>query len=91
MWEWLTDKDWKTWIGHGLIAVLIMGAALGAGLEGRVGVFAVAIHFTLREVENAWEAKRLGIARDAKVIDGFWDWMVPVLVAIVIDALARTL
>lgn len=51
LWAWLTDRNWKTWIGHGL---------WGVGFEWTLGwlhwsyaLVSVVVTFAFREVDNA--------------------------------------
>ena len=75
IWTWLHAKDWRTWLGHGLQGLLIPAVAVWLGLAFMAGVFAVLIHFVLREVPGIITALKAG--NTSKLRDGLFDLWAP--------------
>ena len=76
IWDWLHDADYKTWIGHGLQGFLIVLVADVTGLGVAAGVFAVLVHFVLREIPGMAIALKAGDT--LKLRDGLFDLMAPI-------------
>ena len=75
IWAWLHSKDWLTWIGHGLQGLAIVAVADVSGLGVGAGVFAVSVHFGLREGPGLVIAAVGGDT--AKLRDGLGDLWAP--------------
>ena len=75
VWAWLNDRDWKTWIGHGLQGLVIVAVADVTGLGVGAGVFAVGVHFGLREGPGLVIAAAAGDT--PKLRDGLFDLWTP--------------
>lgn len=87
VWNWLHDRDWKTWLGHlaQAVAIMLVGVPVG-GLSA--GLYANSVHWGLREGPGIVQAVRAGDTR--KIIDGFGDLAGPLL-GIALFALVRSL
>jgi hypothetical protein len=79
---WITDADWKTWIGHAMLGatIVLVGYNMGVGFDGVI--FGALAAFVYREVSDliAWVGKpypkrSLG----AKLRDGFIDLWAPLV------------
>jgi len=92
IWLNLTDKNWKTWIGHSVLGLVIffIVANLGratTGVNWAVSAAAATAYFFGREVTNiepyvvAYITDRTQIPVE-KVIDGFFDFWAPTFVVI---------
>ncbi len=76
IWAWLHARNWRTWVGHGLQAFIIM--AIGtAGWGIGAGLFANAVHWPLREGPGIVKAVRGGDT--AKLVDGLGDLAGPMV------------
>ena len=75
IWQWLHATDAITWAGHGVQGFLIVLVAGGTGLGVGAGIFAVAVHFLLRELPGMVVAVRAG--NTLKLRDGLFDLMAP--------------
>ena len=76
IWKWIHSKDYLTWIGHGLQGFIIPVVAVAIGLSVGAGVFAVIVHFTLREAPGLVIALKAGDT--PKLRDGMFDLMAPI-------------
>ncbi len=76
LWAWLHSTDAITWAGHGLQGFLIVLVADKTGLGMAAGVFAVVVHFGLREAPGLVIAAKAGDT--LKLRDGLFDLMAPI-------------
>lgn len=94
VWQWLTDRNWKTWLGHALLGALIGALGVAARVDD-VGIsYAVVCAFLYRELSDlamyfvtpvAERTKPLG----EKLVDGFFDLWAPVLGCVLAVLLLR--
>jgi len=94
VWTYLTDKNWKTWIGHALLGVSIFFAVAGmtllaGGINWAVAATAASAYFFGREVTNL-EPYIMRYITDKeniptlKIVDGFFDFWTPMFIVIFI-------
>ena len=92
IWTYMTDKNWKTWIGHAVLGVAIFFAVagmsiLGGGLSWSVAATAAAAYFFGREVTNLEPYIMKYITEKEqiptiKIVDGFFDFWTPMFLVI---------
>jgi hypothetical protein len=75
IWAWLHSSDAITWAGHGLQGFVIVLVADVTGLGVAAGVFAVVVHFGLRELPGLVQAAK---GDTKKFRDGLFDLMAPI-------------
>ena len=92
VWLYLSDKNWKTWIGHLVLGVAIFFAVAGmtllaGGFNWAVAAAAASAYFFGREVTNLepyvmryiTEKERIPAL---KLVDGFFDFWTPMFAVI---------
>ena len=73
LYSWFTDKDWRTWLSHGLV---MLGALVGARYYGELGAgLGVFAFYVLREAGD--------IKRDGFKTDNIGDLLAPALVLLI--------
>lgn len=90
---WITDADWKTWVGHGLLGALVALVGFAAGV-GPVGVgYAVFAAFFYREISDlaSWASSDDPGKKplQAKLKDGFIDLWAPLAGAAIVGLFFR--
>lgn len=91
-WKYLTDKNWKTWIGHAVLGIAIFFIVAGmtlvtGGISWSVAATAAAAYFFGREVTNLEPYVMKYITEKEniptlKIVDGFFDFWTPMFVVI---------
>lgn len=92
VWEYLTDRNWKTWLGHAVLGVVIFFAVAGMSLvtgelNFAVAAAAAAAYFFGREVTNL-EPYVMEYIKDRKqiptlkIVDGFFDFWTPMFIVV---------
>ena len=77
VWNWLHSSDALTWAGHGVQGFVIPMVAILIGLSMNAGVFAVLVHFTLREIPGIVFALKNGETLILR--DGLFDLFAPIV------------
>jgi len=85
--DWITDVNWKTWLGHGFLGLLIffivaLIGLLTSGVNWTVCATAATAYFLGRETRDLepYIADRIKYGTPIppkKVIDGFFDFWTP--------------
>ena len=85
--KWLYARDWRTWIGHGLLGFIIMAIGLMVGFGVNAAVWAVFVAFVYRELDDLlkwWGAdKETRRPFGDKLKDGFLDLWSPLAGAVI--------
>ena len=76
IWDWLHSSDAITWASHGFQGFIIPIVAVTIGLSVEAGIFAVLVHFSLREIPGLIIALKAG--NTPALRDGLFDLMAPV-------------
>lgn len=89
IWTWLTDKNWKTWIGHivkySVIFFIVSLCAWGNWSIGAAGAIGMVLGREETNIEPYVMGKLLKTKEEIpfdKVVDGFFDWFAPTFVVI---------
>lgn len=101
IWQDITDKDWKTWVGHALLGIVIFFVTAGltvstGGVNWAVCAAASTAYFLGREVTNI-EPYIAAYIQDKtpipmrKITDGFFDFWTPMFVSILLAVILERL
>jgi hypothetical protein len=78
---WMYARDWRTWIGHGVLGFVFMAAGLLLGYSISAAAWAVLVAFLYREIGDliGWffEDKATRLTLHDKLRDGFFDLWAP--------------
>lgn len=87
VWTAITDRNWKTWLGHLALGLAIFGVMMLFGATTGEAAAAGSFYFFGREVTNiepyvgAWLRDRTPIPME-KIADGFFDFWIPMFVLV---------